>query len=165
MNKTEKCPCGSGKKYGECCEPIITGSVPAPTAEALMRARYTSYVVHDIDFIINTCSHRDAERDIDKESTRKWSEESQWLGLSIIRTEKGKESDSEGVVEFVASYNQDGFKDEHHEIAKFIKEAGKWVYESGSMVPTTIVRSTPKVGRNDPCPCGSGKKYKKCCGK
>ncbi|MCA9066876.1 MAG: SEC-C domain-containing protein, partial [Planctomycetaceae bacterium] len=28
-----------------------------------------------------------------------------------------------------------------------------------------IVNDEPKVGRNDPCPCGSGKKYKKCCGK
>ena len=29
----------------------------------------------------------------------------------------------------------------------------------------TVTRATPKVGRNDPCPCGSGKKYKNCCGK
>ena len=58
MSETEKnelCPCGSGKKYAECCEPIIKGTVKAPTAEALMRARYTSYVKQEIDFIINTC--------------------------------------------------------------------------------------------------------------
>ena len=30
--------------------------------------------------------------------------------------------------------------------------------------PTTVRRTQPKVGRNDPCPCGSGKKYKRCCG-
>ena len=29
----------------------------------------------------------------------------------------------------------------------------------------TVRRETPKVGRNDPCPCGSGKKYKHCCGR
>jgi curved DNA-binding protein CbpA len=36
--------------------------------------------------------------------------------------------------------------------------------ESDDYVPTTIRRAEPKVGRNDPCPCGSGKKYKRCCG-
>jgi preprotein translocase subunit SecA len=30
--------------------------------------------------------------------------------------------------------------------------------------PSTVKRTEDKVGRNDPCPCGSGKKYKKCCG-
>ena len=45
------CPCGSGKKYGECCEPIIKGTVKAPNAEACMRARYTSYVKGEIDYI------------------------------------------------------------------------------------------------------------------
>ena len=34
-----------------------------------------------------------------------------------------------------------------------------------SEVNRTVVNSGPKVGRNDPCPCGSGKKYKNCCGK
>ena len=52
--KIEFCHCGSGKKYNECCEPIIKGTIKAPTAESLMRARYTSYVVHEIDFIISS---------------------------------------------------------------------------------------------------------------
>ena len=46
-----------------------------------------------------------------------------------------------------------------------VKKEGEWVYHSGSLIPTTIVRDGAKVGRNDPCPCGSGLKYKRCCGR
>jgi uncharacterized protein len=39
-----------------------------------------------------------------------------------------------------------------------------WLARRGDYAPaTTVIRSEPKVGRNDPCPCGSGKKFKKCC--
>jgi SEC-C motif-containing protein len=68
-------------------------------------------------------------------------------------------------VEFEASYERDGLRDIHHERAQFKKVDGQWLYDEGDIVPKTIVRATPKVGRNDPCPCGSGKKYKHCCGK
>ena len=55
---------------------------------------------------------------------------------------------------------------EHHEIAEFRREDGKWVFFDGELVPQApYVRKEAKIGRNDPCPCGSGKKYKKCCGK
>lgn len=129
-----------------------------------MRSRYSAYAKGAVDYIVDTCV-RNGERDIDVEQTRRWSEKSQWLGLKILSTEKGGPADSEGMVEFVASYVMDGLKDEHREKAKFKKVDGVWRYDDGDIVPTTIVRSGPKVGRNDPCPCGSGKKYKQCCGK
>ena len=44
-------------------------------------------------------------------------------------------------------------------------DPGEPVQESRSSVPAPIVNAFPKIGRNDPCPCGSGKKYKKCCGR
>ena len=84
----ELCPCGSGKKYGECCEPIIKGTVKAPNAEACMRARYTSYVKHEIDYIINSCEEGEGIADIDKQATEDWSRQSIWQGLHIIRTGK-----------------------------------------------------------------------------
>ena len=102
--KIEKCPCGSGKKYSECCEPIIKGTVKAPTAESLMRARYSAYVTHEIDFIINSCEEGEGLADIDKKATEDWSRQSTWNGLTIIKTEKGTEKDDEGVVEFTADY-------------------------------------------------------------
>ena len=88
-----------------------------------------------------------------------------WKGLEIHRVEKGGIGDSEGLVEFSAKFEMDGRPEEHREIAYFVKEADAWLYESGDFKTETVVRTGPKVGRNDPCPCGSGKKYKHCCGK
>jgi SEC-C motif-containing protein len=162
----KNCPCGSGRAYDACCEPYITGKAKAPTAEALMRSRYSAYAEHAIDYIINTCVHKGKD-DIDYKSTRDWSEQSTWLGLKIISVEKGGPADTEGTVEFEANYEQHGLKDVHHERAKFKRDGGgtggEWLYDEGHVVPRTIIRSTPKTGRNDPCPCGSGKKYKHCC--
>jgi SEC-C motif-containing protein len=129
-----------------------------------MRSRYTAYVEHEVAYIINTCVQR-GEKDIDEKSTREWSEQSTWLGLKIISTEKGGPDDTKGIVEFEATYEQDGLKEVHHETAQFKKDKGEWLYEEGHIKPQTVVRATPKVGRNEPCPCGSGKKYKHCCGR
>ena len=162
--KIEFCPCGSGKKYNECCEPIIKGTIKAPTAESLMRARYTSYVVHEIDFIISSCEEGEGIADIDKQATEDWSRQSTWQVLKILSTEKGTESDDEGVVEFTADYTLKQMRDVHHEIAGFKKINGEWKYVAGNIITTTVKREGRKVGRNEPCTCGSGKNYKQCCG-
>jgi SEC-C motif-containing protein len=160
----KNCPCGSGLPYSACCEPYISGAKDAPTAEALMRSRYSAYAEHAIDYIVGTCDREDREA-VDVKQTRAWSERSTWLGLKILSVDKGGPLDTEGTVEFEASYEQDGLKDIHHEKARFKKISGKWFYEDGDIVQKTVVRSGPKVGRNDPCPCGSGKKYKHCHGR
>lgn len=166
MADKDLCPCGSGKTYEECCEPIIKGKTEAPTAESLMRARYTSYVKHEIDFIINSCEEGEKIAEIDRAATEQWSKESTWHGLKILNTQKGLESDDEGLVEFEAAYTDKNHLNEiHHENAYFKKVNGKWLYEAGDVKPMTVVREGKKIGRNDPCPCGSGKKYKKCCGR
>jgi SEC-C motif-containing protein len=158
------CPCGSGTGYAECCEPYITGAKIPLTAEALMRSRYSAYEVHAIDYIVETCD-QDAGDVIDIKRTRDWSEKSRWLGLKILSADKGGPADTEGTVEFEASYERDGLRDIHHEKAQFKKRDGRWFYENGDIVPKTVTRTGPKVGRNDPCPCGSGKKYKHCHGR
>jgi SEC-C motif domain protein len=163
--KNNLCPCGSGKNYSDCCEPIIKGTTKAPTAESLMRARYTSYVKHEIDFIINSCEEGDGIAEIDKKATEDWSNQATWEGLKILNTEKGSETDDEGVVEFTANYTLHQMKDVHHEIAGFKKINGDWKYITGNLLTTTVKRDGRKIGRNEPCPCGSGKKYKQCCGK
>lgn len=162
---TNLCPCGSGKNYSDCCEPIIKKTVKAPTAEALMRARYTSYVKQEIDFIINTCEQSEEIAEIDRQATEDWSKSSTWHGLQILRTEKGGENDEEGIVEFEATYTRKQIRDIHHETAYFKKVNGEWVYSVGQLTTKTVVREGKKVGRNEPCPCGSGKKYKNCCGR
>jgi len=158
------CPCGSGASYESCCGPYISGKAKAPTAEALMRSRYSAYVMHAIGYIVDTCVDKGGDS-INVEETKRWSEDSEWKGLKILRVEKGGVSDSEGVVEFIASYVMDGRLENHHEISAFKKADGAWLFENGQTITETITRVAPKVGRNDPCPCGSGKKYKQCCGR
>jgi len=157
------CPCGSGLSYEACCGPIIAGA-PAPTAEALMRSRYSAYAKHEIAHLERSLSAAE-RKDFAAEEAKRWSESSEWLGLTIMRTEKGGVNDTEGLVEFSAKYRVEGKDQEHVETAVFGREEGQWVY-TGQQKPITqtVKRETPKIGRNDPCPCGSGKKYKKCCG-
>ena len=164
MNKEELCPCKSGKTFGECCSPIIAGEKKASTAEALMRARYSSYVTGDVDFL-RTSATAAVQEQFDEAASRAWSHAAQWHGLEIIRTEKGGPRNKTGIVEFRALYTANGEFCNHHEVATFVKDADGWKFEDGELIgEKPIVREEPKVGRNDPCPCGSGKKYKKCCG-
>jgi len=159
--KNEQCPCGSGRTFRDCCMPYLTGKINPPTAEALMRSRYTAYVKHAIDYIINTCLEKE---NINPDGIKDWSEKSNWLGLKIITVKGGGIADNSGTVVFEAAYERKGLKNTHNEIAKFVKKDDRWFYEDGKIAPKPVVRSTEKVGRNDPCPCKSGKKYKHCCG-
>ena len=103
--------------------------------------------------------------EFDEQASTAWSRAAQWHGLEIIRTEKGQPGDQTGVVEFRATYTANNEFCNHHEVATFVKEADGWKFEDGELVgEKPMTREEPKVGRNDPCPCGSGKKYKKCCG-
>jgi SEC-C motif-containing protein len=157
------CPCGSGKAFDSCCGPILAGA-PAPTAEALMRSRYTAYVKRDYAHLERSLS-AEQRKDYSVDEAKKWAESSEWLGLTILNTEKGGTEDEHGLVEFSARFRTEGQEHEHVETAIFGREESKWVYV-GQVPPKgqTVKREQPKIGRNDPCPCGSGKKYKKCCG-
>ena len=160
----DTCPCGSDLAYAECCEPLIKGVRAAETAERLMRSRYTAYARKEVGYL-HTSLHPDHRKDFDEKTTRAWAEKSQWYGLEIVKTEAGGPDDAEGKVEFIATFSQDGAKQRHHESADFKKVDGTWYLVNGEAVaPQQVVRTSPKVGRNDPCPCGSGKKHKKCCG-
>ena len=160
----DTCPCGSNAAYEQCCLPLIRGEREAATAEQVMRARYSAYVGKEMEYIF-TSLHPDHRSDYDEKSTRAWAERAQWHKLEIVETNGGGPEDSEGQVEFVAAYTEDGIKRDHHELAEFKKEAGTWYFVSGKTVPPKqVIRSSPKIGRNDPCTCSSGKKYKKCCG-
>ena len=160
----EACPCKSGKSYGECCGPILDGVVKAETAEALMRARYSAYVTEHVQFLKQSATEA-VQAEFDEQASTAWSRAAQWHGLEIIRTEKGQPGDQTGVVEFRATYTANNEFCNHHEVATFVKEADCWKFEDGELVgEKPMTREEPKVGRNDPCPCGSGKKYKKCCG-
>ncbi|WP_022660348.1 YchJ family protein [Paucidesulfovibrio longus] len=158
------CACGSGKALAECCGPYIEGAADAPTAEALMRSRYTAYATGKLEYLRDTLLPEEREQ-FDIDSARKWSESAQWDGLEIVATEDGGESDEAGKVDFIARYTQSGMRQAHRELGTFRKLEGKWIYVDGEVRGEPQRRAEPKVGRNEPCPCGSGKKYKKCCGK
>jgi SEC-C motif-containing protein len=129
-----------------------------------MRSRYTAFVLGDIDYIVATY-HPDQRDEVDREAAEEWSSEADWHGLEIVSTEGGGPDDDVGFVEFVARYEMEGKDLAHHERARFEKVDGAWYFESEEPAKyQPVVRDKPKVGRNAPCPCGSGKKYKKCCG-
>jgi SEC-C motif-containing protein len=145
-----ECPCGSGEALADCCGRYHSGGVP-PTAEALMRSRYSAYVLKNSGYLRDSwySSPRPVDLDISHDDTR-------WQRLVIITTEQGGEADEEGAVEFVA-YFQGG---QLHERSRFLREGARWFYLDGEILPPL----EEKVGRNAPCHCGSGKKFKRCCG-
>ena len=159
------CPCGSQIEYADCCEPVIKKTRKAKTAVELMRARYSAYSKVETDFLQDSL-HPDRRAAHDIKETRNWAAKSTWDKLEIVNTEKGGEDDETGTVEFIAYYTVKTDRTRHHELATFVKHEGDWFFDDGVGVPPQqIVRSEPKVGRNALCPCNSGKKYKKCCGK
>ncbi|MEM7208483.1 MAG: YchJ family protein [Pseudomonadota bacterium] len=160
------CPCTSGTPFPECCEPYLNGAKIPETAEQMMRARYTAHTRVEMEFVVNT-HHPDTAQDINVEGTRQWAAQSEWLGLDIVRAENGRADDKSGKVEFIAHYrDRNGIRQVHHEVSLFDKVNGEWRFRDAELPHLEqIKRDAPKVGRNDPCPCGSEKKYKKCCGK
>ncbi|MFT5234537.1 MAG: SEC-C motif-containing protein [Candidatus Krumholzibacteriia bacterium] len=159
------CPCGTEKSYAECCEPVVKGDRAATTAEELMRARYTAYTKVELDFLHESL-HPDHREGVDPEGSREWAENAEWHSLEVLKTSAGGPEDEQGKVEFVATYTLDGDMQRYHEQAEFDKIKGNWYFREGVPgVRQPIVREEPKIGRNDPCSCGSGKKYKKCCGR
>ncbi len=159
------CPCGSGSLLTECCGPYLDAVASAPTAEALMRSRYTAHVLGRYDYLDETV-HPDIRDEADHNEMRKWSEAVEWLGLDILSTKDGKEDQQTGEVSFTARYSVNGMPQELREDAFFRRENGRWFYADGVVHGSEpFRRDCPKIGRNDPCPCGSGKKYKKCCGR
>ncbi|MCM2278438.1 MAG: YchJ family metal-binding protein [Oligoflexia bacterium] len=162
------CPCCSGLSPESCCLPYIQGKKKPQTAEALLRARYTAFTRADVDYILST-HHSRTRAEVKREEIEEWAKGSRWLGLEIVQQEAGQAADEKGTIVFCARYEAQGEGpgkvEEHWEQSLFEKEAGEWRFlDARGLQQGPYRRAEPKVGRNDPCPCGSGKKYKKCCG-
>lgn len=100
----------------------------------------------------------------DKDKTKEeWFEQCEWIKLEIIDASVITKNSKDGVIEFKAYYNFEGSQHILHERSKFMKLDNQWYYVSGQK-KSPVIESSNKVGRNDDCICGSGKKYKKCCG-
>ena len=130
-----------------------------------MRSRYSAFVAANIDYIMDT-HDPDTVDGVDRDSTLEWAKQADWKSLEILETEAGGKDDAFGRVDFCATYELKGTKVEHRESATFRKAGDQWLFVDGEQIAgPPVKREGPKIGRNDPCSCGSGKKYKKCCGK
>ena len=150
------CPCGSKKQDKYCCAMYLSGKKQPETAEKLMRSRYTAFYLGNIDYLIATL-HPDQRKPDDYQELANSINQTTWLGLTILNTQKGKKNDVTGIVEFEAIYrtNEPG---QLHERSRFVKADGQWFYVDGDILLGTIPK--PK----EPCWCNSGKKYKQCHG-
>jgi SEC-C motif-containing protein len=146
------------------CLPFIEGKKQPATAAELMASRYVAYATEAIDYLFETHDPK-TRSEADRKATQEWSRRADWRGMEIVSTERGGPEDDTGVVEFVARYAMDGVEHKHHERSDFRRIDGRWFFINGDKVSSApVVRAAPKVGRNDPCTCGSGKKFKKCHG-
>ena len=128
-----------------------------------MRARYTAFTRTDLDYIEATCSDNALAtfNRVDMEHSLPGTE---WRGLQILDVSGGGEEDETGTVKFSFRYRNAGKDFAQVEIAQFVREAGAWKYDMSEINPKPPTVRVDPIGRNDPCTCGSGKKYKKCCG-
>ncbi|WP_278236054.1 YchJ family protein [Isoptericola sp. AK164] len=130
MDDATRCPCLSGLPYGECCAPLHRGERTAPTAEALMRSRYSAFAVGDADYLSATWHPGTRPSSLDLDPGRRWRR------LDILGTSAGGPFDDAGEVEFVATFtDDDGGRGRLHELSRFVREGGTWLYVDGDVRP------------------------------
>lgn len=145
------CACGSGRAEATCCGPLLARAALPETAEALMRSRYVAFGRGDGAYVAETQTGA-----ADPAELGEWGASVRWLGLTVYARTEGGAADSAGTVSFVARFvDAAGKPAVIHERSSFARRDGRWVYTTGVL---------PSVGRNAPCPCGQGRKYKRCCG-
>lgn len=142
------CICGQNREYEECCGAILAHKREAKTPEELMRSRYSAYVKSDAKYLLLSTVVENQYSD-DVELIEDFSSHVEWLKLEILKT-------IDDTVEFKAYYKDATQIQVLHETSNFIQEDGIWKYKDGELYNS-------KIERNELCPCGSGKKYKKCC--
>ncbi|KKO09663.1 hypothetical protein LCGC14_0031570 [marine sediment metagenome] len=120
-----------------------------------MRSRYCAYTLGLINYLVSTTLPAQQAM-LDTQAMALWSQSSQWLGLSIDRSLGGEPGSSRAQVTFTARWaDPDGSQHSHQECSEFQKLGDRWFF----IDPNHRL----KAGRNEPCPCGSGRKFKQCC--
>lgn len=121
------CPCGAGDPYAECCRPYLRGEAEAPTAEALMRSRYTAYVRRDNRYLLRTWHPRTRPATLDLDR-------GEWRGLEVLAVEGGGPGDDAGTVAFAAHYATGVIAmGTMRETSRFVREGGRWLYLDGDV--------------------------------
>jgi SEC-C motif-containing protein len=127
MKPGESCPCGSGRPYAACCGRLHAGAEATPSAEALMRSRYSAYVQKLSEYLLATWHPTTRPSELDLSA-----DDSKWLGLEVKR--HTVLDDSHATVEFVARYRIAGRGHRLHELSRFVREDGRWYYVDGDML-------------------------------
>lgn len=146
------CPCQSNKSYEDCCGCFHAHAQFPETAEQLMRSRYAAYVMKNVPYIVDTTVPIQQAL-LNLQAIQAWAENTQWLGLQILKTETLSKLQS--AVEFNAVFQGEEGEQSHHERSIFVKIDERWYF-----VDPTV----PLPAMKQPCVCGSGKKFKHCCG-
>lgn len=148
---TAHCYCKSGLSFDLCCHPLLIGSVPAETAERLMRSRYTAFCLHKSAYLLHTWHPTTRPASIEFDAKQ------HWLGLKIVTSQAGKVADLQGQVEFIARYKVHGQVYRLHEKSDFLRQDGRWYYTQGSLLEQQSsglkshpwwILSPPKVNPN-----------------
>ena len=147
------CPCGSGQVLAQCCSQLHQG-LPAASAEALMRSRYSAYALGLVDYLRRTTLPAQQSL-LDLQAISAWSLGSTWLGLTVEDCAPAPGDPKHAYVTFTARWREGEHEHSHRERSAFVEHGGNWYF----IDPTVGL----KVGRNDNCPCASGLKFKKCC--
>lgn len=121
------CPCESALDYDSCCGRFIDGGLKPESAELLMRSRYTAFTLNNVSYLEKTWHPATRPASIETDGKVRW------LGLKIRRKERGGADDTDGIVEFVARYKIDGRGHRLHEISRFMKKNGQWLYVDGEL--------------------------------
>ena len=150
---TALCPCQSGLDYADCCQPFHQQQALPQNAEQLMRSRYCAYTLKNIDYIVATTAPSQQAL-LDRALLQDWAETTQWTGLDIVAHQPAL-SKIHSAVEFKAFFASEQGIQAHHETSLFVKQDGRWYF-----VDPTVDLPNQK----QPCLCGSGKKFKHCCG-
>lgn len=130
---SERCPCGSGESFKKCCKRLISGKASAATPQELMRSRYSAYATGAVEYLIKT-TIPSRRADLDAGDLKAWCGQTEWTGLTVIRSGLGPKGIDTGYVEFVAFYNHGGETLRHHEYSTFRKVDYRWYYDEGRII-------------------------------
>lgn len=122
----QRCPCLSGHPYGECCGPLHAGAV-APTAERLMRSRFTAFAAGLPEYLLLTWHPRTRPDELTLDPGQRWTR------LDIVSTRAGGPFDSAGQVAFRAWWRTDDDRGTLEETSEFVRERGRWFYVDGEV--------------------------------
>ena len=156
----DACPCGDERGYDRCCGALHRGERTAVTAVELMRSRYAAFAVGAVDYLAATHVSAAGESERRTELAESMAG-TRWSGLEVLDVVRGAAGDDVGVVEFEARYVAGGRAGSLKERSRFRRVDGRWMYVDAV---DSVEMSKSGAGRNDPCPCGTGLKFKKCCG-